>query len=128
MIIWIASYPKSGNTWLRSLLCSYFFSVDGTFNFNLLKNINSFPSENNFKSYDDKFENPEDTAKYWIREQEKIRECTNNILVCKIFEQYFYDLTQFNRGGQINNEFANIVKNINSEILLVLSASSAQYC
>ena len=53
MIIWIASYPKSGNTWLRSLLCSYFFSVDGTFNFNLLKNINSFPSENNFKSYDD---------------------------------------------------------------------------
>jgi len=74
MIIWIASYPKSGNTWLRSLLCSYFFSVDGTFNFNLLKNINSFPSENNFKSYDDKFENPEDTAKYWIREQEKINE------------------------------------------------------
>ena len=41
---------------------------------NLLKNINSFPSENNFKSYDDKFENPEDTAKYWIKEQEKINE------------------------------------------------------
>ena len=74
MIIWIASYPKSGNTWLRSLLCSYFFSTNGTFNFNLLKNINSFPSENNFKSYDDKFENPEDTARYWIREQEKINE------------------------------------------------------
>jgi len=26
MIIWLASYPKSGNTWIRSLLCSYFFS------------------------------------------------------------------------------------------------------
>ena len=26
MIMWLASYPKSGNTWTRSLLCSYFFS------------------------------------------------------------------------------------------------------
>ena len=29
MIIWIASYPKSGNTWVRSLLASYLFSKDG---------------------------------------------------------------------------------------------------
>ena len=74
MIIWIASYPKSGNTWLRSLLCSYFYSHDGSFNFNLLKNINSFPAENHFKNYEDKFEKPEDTAKYWITEQEKINQ------------------------------------------------------
>ena len=74
MIIWIASYPKSGNTWLRSLLCSYFYSNDGSFNFNLLKNINAFPSENDFKNYEDKFEKPEDTAKYWIKEQEKINQ------------------------------------------------------
>ena len=42
MIIWIASYPKSGNTWIRSLLCAYLFSKDGKFNFNLLKNIKQF--------------------------------------------------------------------------------------
>ncbi len=42
MIVWIASYPKSGNTWIRSLLCSYFFSEDGEFNFDLLKNIPQF--------------------------------------------------------------------------------------
>ena len=90
MIIWIASYPKSGNTWLRSLLCSYFYSHNGSFNFNLLKNINSFPSENDFKKYEDKFEKPEDTAKYWIKEQEKINQSkkikflkTHNAL-CKI--------------------------------------------
>ena len=29
MIIWIASYPKSGNTWIRSLLSAYLFSEDG---------------------------------------------------------------------------------------------------
>ena len=39
---------------------------------NLLKNINSFPSENNFKSYDDKFENPEDTASIGLENKKKL--------------------------------------------------------
>ena len=25
MIFWIASYPKSGNTWLRALISSYYY-------------------------------------------------------------------------------------------------------
>ena len=29
MIIWLASYPKSGNTMLRSMLSAYLFSNDG---------------------------------------------------------------------------------------------------
>ena len=29
MFVWIASYPKSGNTLVRSMLTSYFFSNDG---------------------------------------------------------------------------------------------------
>ena len=49
MIIWIASYPKSGNTWVRSLLSSYYFSNDGKFNFNLLKNIDQYPQQKFFK-------------------------------------------------------------------------------
>ena len=44
MIIWIPSYPKSGNTYLRSFLSSYYFSKDGEFDFNLLLNINQFPA------------------------------------------------------------------------------------
>ena len=31
MILWIASYPKSGNTYMRALLASYFFTQDGNF-------------------------------------------------------------------------------------------------
>jgi len=46
MIIWIASYPKSGNTWIRSLLSSYLFSEDGNFSFKLLENIQQFSSKN----------------------------------------------------------------------------------
>ena len=44
MIIWIASYPKSGNTYLRSFIASYFFSKKGKFDFSLLMNILQFPS------------------------------------------------------------------------------------
>ena len=33
MIIWIASYPKSGNTWVRSIITSLLYSDDGIFNF-----------------------------------------------------------------------------------------------
>ena len=38
-IFWIASYPKSGNTLMRSVLAALFFSHDGKFEFDLLKKI-----------------------------------------------------------------------------------------
>ena len=41
-IFWIASYPKSGNTWMRAIISSLFFTKDGVFNFDLLKNILDF--------------------------------------------------------------------------------------
>ena len=44
MIIWIASYPKSGNTYLRSFISSYYFSKKGKFDFDLLMNVLQFPS------------------------------------------------------------------------------------
>ena len=34
MIIWLASYPKSGNTWLRMFLKSYFLKPDEKFSLN----------------------------------------------------------------------------------------------
>ena len=48
MIVWLASYPKSGNTFVRSLLSSYIFSNDGSFNFELIKNIKQFPDNSLF--------------------------------------------------------------------------------
>ena len=45
MIVWLSSYPKSGNTYLRSLLSAYIFSKDGIFNFELLKNFIQFPNK-----------------------------------------------------------------------------------
>ena len=38
-IFWISSYPKSGNTLIRSMLSAYFFSKDGNFSKEIIKNI-----------------------------------------------------------------------------------------
>ena len=58
MIIWLASYPKSGNTFARAMLSAYFFSKEGNFDFKYLKSIKQFPSKQLFKKitgfYDDK--------------------------------------------------------------------------
>ena len=48
MIIWLASYPKSGNTYLRSFLSTYLFSKDGSYKFDLLKNIRQYPKSSLF--------------------------------------------------------------------------------
>ena len=45
MIIWIASYPKSGNTWVRSFLSSYIYTKAEKFNFSHLDQIRAFPSD-----------------------------------------------------------------------------------
>ena len=50
MIVWLASYPKSGNTWLRALLSSYFYSNDGKYNESLLKQIDQFPVRKYFEN------------------------------------------------------------------------------
>ena len=72
MIFWIASYPKSGNTWLRALISTYFFSKDGTFEDGLLKNIDQFPTKQYFKNFNHDKKIAGDTCKYWIKAQEKI--------------------------------------------------------
>ena len=69
MIIWIASYPKSGNTWVRSLISSYFFSDTGNFDFNLLKNISLYPSPKYFKN---KIKKPGDVSFLWESSQSNI--------------------------------------------------------
>ena len=51
MIFWIASYPKSGNTWLRTLISAYYYSEDGNFEDILLKKIGQFPVREFFDDF-----------------------------------------------------------------------------
>ncbi len=66
MIIWIASYPKSGNTYIRSFLSAYYFSQKGKFEFDQLLNIFQFPGTKFSKKDCFSFE---DAAKNWIYNQ-----------------------------------------------------------
>ena len=70
MIIWLASYPKSGNTFLRSLLASYLYTRDGEFDFQLLENIQQFPINDNFEKIGVDVKNKYLVAENYIRAQE----------------------------------------------------------
>ena len=72
MIIWIASYPKSGNTWVRALLSAYLFSTNGDFSFRLLHKIGQFPSKHFLQSFLETGDNLQEVYKYWIPAQTKI--------------------------------------------------------
>ena len=72
MIFWIASYPKSGNTWLRTLISAYYYSKDGIFNQSILKNIGQFPEKRHFRDFNYDPNKVADTARFWIKSQENI--------------------------------------------------------
>ena len=53
-IIWLASYPKSGNTLIRLFLSCYLFSKEGTLeDFNLIRNIILFNHFDIFNKIED---------------------------------------------------------------------------
>ena len=74
MIFWIASYPKSGNTWLRALISSYYYSHDGIYTEENIKKIGQFPEKRHFTSFKYDQNIVTDTSRFWIEAQEKINE------------------------------------------------------
>ena len=69
MIIWLASYPKSGNTYVRAFLSAYYFSKDGQFDFNQISNIRQFPDK---EFLNQKTESVLEASKQWMPSQRKI--------------------------------------------------------
>ena len=118
MIIWIASYPKSGNTWLRSLLSSYFFSKRGEFDFKLLEYIKLFPSVDDFKNDEENYSTLESTSKNWLNKQVKINKDnkikffkTHNA-ICSINGNSFTDSKNSLGGIYIVRDPRNVVSSL----------------
>ena len=94
MILWLASYPKSGNTFLRSLLASYFYTKDGNFNFDLLKKIKQFPVNENFTQIGIDIKNKYLVAENYIKAQEEINKSKKLTFLkthssfCKMFNKF----------------------------------------
>ena len=110
MIIWLASYPKSGNTWLRSILNQILFVNPENENifFDLYKNIPGYPLLKHFMNLNSSLRNTEDIQKIdkiiknWEASQNKI----NKEKRLKFFKTHNL-LTSINLNGQTFN-FTNI--------------------
>ena len=105
-IFWITSFPKSGNTLIRSLLASLFFTNDGIVDLNLLQNIPymedtsnlEFIRKINAEDYNN-LHNPKILSNYW----EKIQSKQNlNLKEDFIFMKSHHALVKI-----LNNDFTN---------------------
>ena len=123
MIFWLASYPKSGNTWVRSLLSTYLYAKNETNDdvFLNLKNIKKFPSQPQFKDLlnfnllmdptivkEKKLEDKLKICKEWILAQEKINKIS-----------HFTILKTHNFGGSYNGNWFTDDKNTCGFIYIV---------
>ena len=82
MIIWLASYPKSGNTWVRSIISSLLYSNDGIFNFELMLKVSQFPEKKYFNNFVRNFGNFKEIKESWIPAQDIIN-LDNQIKILK---------------------------------------------
>ena len=80
MILWLASYPKSGNTLLRSMISAYFFTKDGNFNFKTLNNINQFPDFKLFENHGINTSDHMEIVKNYINVQRQINTKDKNAI------------------------------------------------
>ena len=95
MIVWLASYPKSGNTLLRSILSAYFFSNDGKFKFENLYKINQFPLLKHFIPIGVDIKDDEAIFKNFINAQNFINEQKGKV-------KFFKTHSSFSKINNIN--------------------------
>ena len=91
MIIWIASYPKSGNTWVRSFLTAYYFCDNGVFDINKLNRIEDYPNKQFFKEQvkDGEIHNHWDESQKAILKKKEIRFLKTHNSLIKAFGNDF---------------------------------------
>ena len=86
-LIWISSYPKSGNTWIRYFLSNYFYNKERLkSDFDILNNITKFPPQNyliKFANKEELINNAYDVSKYWFLVQEQITKTNKKFLFIK---------------------------------------------
>ena len=77
MIIWLASYPKSGNTWLRFFIISLLMGKKTNLNLNHLKAIRAYPEKSQFKGLLSNVLDLDQVAKNWISSQNQTNQKLN---------------------------------------------------
>ena len=82
MIIWLASYPKSGNTWIKGFIISLLYTTEGTSNLENFKKINQYPLKSHFENLTTDFNDITKFKKYYHKSQDIINS-DNKIKILK---------------------------------------------
>ena len=98
MIIWLASYPKSGNTWLRFFIVSLLLKNNNEVSLEHLEGIKQFPTNYHLRDFNiskSDLGNLNKISKFWIAAQEqinsdnKIRFFKTHNALCKLDNNIF---------------------------------------
>ena len=98
MIIWLASYPKSGNTWLRFFVVSLLLKENNEISLKHLEGIKQFPTNYHFRGFNlskPDLGNLNKICKYWtaaqkiINSDNKIRFFKTHNALCKLNNNIF---------------------------------------
>jgi len=112
MIIWLASYPKSGNTWLRAILHRILIknnNLQDTWLSNLSKSVDTYPRIKHFHNLnsllvkENDFQNRNEIIKNWNKSQKKLNSDkklrllkTHNMLCSINIDQHNHNFTDEN--------------------------------
>jgi len=129
MIIWLASYPKSGNTWVRSMVAALMHTDDGEFHFDLLDQIKQFPIKNYFTNFTNDFGDINEIKKHWLSAQDlinldnKVKFLKTHHINCKIDQYNFTDKKNTLATIYIVRDPRNLVKSISNHFSKSLEES-----
>ena len=97
MIIWLASYPKSGNTWVRFFINSLLYTEEGKANLYNIANIRSFPKPDQFINLVKNINDIKEISQNWTKAQsilnldKKIKFIKTHNILCKLNGHLFTD-------------------------------------
>ena len=97
MIIWLASYPKSGNTWVGHFLASLIYSNQGKTGLEKLGFIMQYPKRDQFEKLVTNFDDFNQIKKNWINSQNlinsdnKLKIFKTHHILCSLGKDNFTD-------------------------------------
>ena len=97
MIIWLASYPKSGNTWVRHFLASLIYSNQGKDGLEKLGFIMQYPKRDQFEKLVTDLDDFNQIKKNWINSQNlinsdnKLKIFKTHHILCSLGKDNFTD-------------------------------------
>ena len=119
MIIWLASYPKSGNTWVRSFLNSLLFNKNNEADLSEISKIDQYPKRSHFINLVNEIDNLEKLSSNWI-ESQKILNKDNKIKFLKTHHALCKYQNSFFTNGEVSLGTVHIIRDPRNVISSIL--------